>query len=415
MVVMVIYMAQINESTARMVAGLSGNPIPLLIPIVLTGILLWRNRISFKCKSLRVLLGVFFIWSLSVIVKYRRSFASADFSYLFFVFYAIIIAYIHIRVYKKNLFYIYEHILVWASAISIPFWLLNAAFIGKIEPSFLQDTSLGYNIFYVYNWISSHFENLQECYLITLRNPGFSWEPGRFAILINLAMYVNLSRKGVTFKGNSNMLILLFALLTTQSTTGYLVAIVLFIIFSFKFKFKNILIFSIISIISLLLLTRLDFMKDKILNQLDVQSTLVQMAAEMQYNNETLPEGEYLGSLNRFQSIFFESMNLVNDPILGYTRNVKHSFFYENISSHYFLPSGLIKVLSQFGLLVGIYIYSLLLYSSKKVSVCFKNGRKYALFILFAVSSISYEVWCIPILSSFWLFGLFYPKQRVKA
>lgn len=46
MVVMIIYMAQMTSDTSRMVGGISGNPIPLLLPIVLSIILVIRNPIK---------------------------------------------------------------------------------------------------------------------------------------------------------------------------------------------------------------------------------------------------------------------------------------------------------------------------------------------------------------------------------
>ena len=48
MFVMVIYMAQATKETGRMVGSISGNPIPFLIPIVLTYLLCKRHPISFN-------------------------------------------------------------------------------------------------------------------------------------------------------------------------------------------------------------------------------------------------------------------------------------------------------------------------------------------------------------------------------
>jgi len=413
MVVMVIYMAQINESTARMVAGLSGNPIPLLLPILLTAILLWRNPITFRCRNLFIVLGLFLIWAALILFKYNAFTATADFSYMFFFFYAIIIAYIHIRVYKRNLFYIYEQIMVLAAIISIPFWLLNTLLFGIVEPAFLPETAIGYNVFYLYNWASASFENVEELFLITMRNSGFSWEPGRFAIMLDLALYVNLSRKGVKLSSNLNLIFILLALATTQSTTGYIIAIILFILFSFKKNGKGVLVLIGTLIFSFFILTRLDFMMEKVVNQMNVGDSLLRMAGEMQYENDTREEGEFISALSRFESLFFDTLNITNDPWLGYSRNVQHSFFYENISSHYSLPSGFLKVFAQFGIPYGLFIYFLLFLSSVRISKYFPNKKPMALAVLFIASLISYELWCVPIFTSFWLFGIFY-KQEIK-
>ena len=51
MLIMVIYMGQATPETSRMIGGLSGNPIPLLIPIILTFILCQKNPISFRNRN----------------------------------------------------------------------------------------------------------------------------------------------------------------------------------------------------------------------------------------------------------------------------------------------------------------------------------------------------------------------------
>ena len=89
--VMVIYMAQMTPETGRMVGTLSGNPIPFLIPIFLTIILLYRHPISFNNKKLWQFVGIMFCWSLAVCYKFH-DFSSENLSYYFFLFYAIFIS-----------------------------------------------------------------------------------------------------------------------------------------------------------------------------------------------------------------------------------------------------------------------------------------------------------------------------------
>lgn len=59
MFVIVIYMAQATPETSRMIGGISGNPIPLLLPMILTFILLKKNPISFNNKNLHLILSVY--------------------------------------------------------------------------------------------------------------------------------------------------------------------------------------------------------------------------------------------------------------------------------------------------------------------------------------------------------------------
>ena len=61
------------------------------------------------------------IWSVVVCYKFH-DFSSSNLSYYFFLLYTIFIAFIHVRVFGRNLFSIYEHIMVVFSVISLCLW-----------------------------------------------------------------------------------------------------------------------------------------------------------------------------------------------------------------------------------------------------------------------------------------------------
>ena len=149
--VMVIYMAQMTFDTGRMVGGLSGNPIPFLIPIVLTIILLIRNPISFDNMRLWGLMGMMAIWSVAICFKFHF-FATENLSYYFFLFYAIFIAFIHVCVYRRKLFPIYEHIMVVFSVISLCLWGISVLFPWS-EGFFrvFPETPNGNNVLYLFH------------------------------------------------------------------------------------------------------------------------------------------------------------------------------------------------------------------------------------------------------------------------
>ena len=58
MLVMVIYMAQATPETGRMIGGLSGNPIPFLLPIILTYILWKKHPISFFIQEQKTIFNI---------------------------------------------------------------------------------------------------------------------------------------------------------------------------------------------------------------------------------------------------------------------------------------------------------------------------------------------------------------------
>ena len=95
---MVIYMAQMTPEAGRMVGRLSGDPVPLLVPIVMTLVLLVRHPVSFLHRRLWLFAGIMLCWTVAVCYK-LHDFSSTHLSFYFFLFYAIFVAFIHVRVF----------------------------------------------------------------------------------------------------------------------------------------------------------------------------------------------------------------------------------------------------------------------------------------------------------------------------
>ena len=91
MIVMMIYMGQATHETHCMAYGNIVNDfIPIMIPIVLTGVLIYKHRISFDNSNLRKMFGIFIIWCLLAAIKYGYGLGSNQAIVLaFYLFYAI--------------------------------------------------------------------------------------------------------------------------------------------------------------------------------------------------------------------------------------------------------------------------------------------------------------------------------------
>ena len=411
--VMVIYMAQMTPDTGRMVGVLSGNPIPLLIPIVLTIILLVRNPISFAHSKLWMLVGIMLSWSVAVCYKFH-DFSPANLSYYLFLIYAIFIAFIHIRVYGRDLFPIYEHIMVVFSVISLLLWGISV--ILPASEAFFRlfpETANGNNFLYLYNWTDPA---KIQIYGGLVRNQGCSWEPGRFAIMLIPAILINLSRNGMTFSNNKKIIILLLALLSTMSTTGYSITCLLFLIFWFtNVNPKRVFSFGFILLPLSIYLFSLDFMGNKIQDRANFEGLTRERMHGINYNAKKHGD-EYLGSLDRFESAYFEWINFQQEPILGYSKNSDHSWFKQKISKNLELTGGLVKVFSQYGIFIGVLLYVILFYSSYKIGRTSWYQNKFVYAVILLLSSISYVIFCIPIFTAFWLYGLFcYKEDEINA
>lgn len=409
--VMVIYMAQVDKHTGRMVGVLSPPWFPFLLPIILTIVLLDRNRVKFDDKRLIRICLVFAIWTVLLFV-HKQYYDSTQYSYYFFLFYSIFIAFIHVQVFGKKMLILYEHIMEKLSFISLVLWGIAVIYPGS--SAFFRsfpETSIGNNVLYLFTWIDSSIREIGLTYNGILRNAGCSWEPGRFSIMLVLALYCNMVRCGIKFKGNRSGIILLLALISTQSTTGYVGAIVLYSIFAFKkFDVKYILAFIIIIIPIGYHLSKLEFMQEKIMEEADMDANLKRINESMDYVNKVKESNEYVGSLSRFASIYFEIINIKMDPILGYGRNSGKSYFSQRISGNFVLTSGILKMFGQHGIPLGIILYILLYQSSAALGRDFKV-RKIALFAIFLISLTSYTIFTVPVFTAFWFYGLFRKEE----
>lgn len=406
-VVMVIYMAQVDHYTSRMVGTLSSPYFPFFFPIILTLILLDRNKVKFDDKRLIRICLTMAIWMV-LLFSHKQTYGSDQYSYYFFLFYSIIIAYIHVQVFGKTLVPLYENIMMKFCLISLALWGVSVIYpaTASFFRQFPDVGNYGNNMLYIFTWTDTS-RIATTTYHGIARNCGLTWEPGRFAIMILLALYCNLVRNGIKFRGNWSGIILLLALISTQSTTGLLGAIFLYSIFTFKkFDLQYILAFLIIIVPVTYQLTKLEFMSEKIEEQLDLDSEIKKINTSIDYVNKVKESNEYVGSLARFPSMYFEIINIQHDPFLGYGRNIGKSYYSQRISGNFILSSGLLRLFGEYGIPLGIILYLILFRSSSVLGREFKV-RKTTLFFLFLIILTSYSIFITPVFMAFWLYGIF--------
>lgn len=405
--VMLIYAAQMTPETARMIQNISGNPVPFLIPIVLTAILLFKHRINFLDKRLLMVISVTGLWSIASILKYEVN-SLEELSYHFFIYYAIIIAYIHIKVFGTDLMSLYEELLVLICKITLPLWLFCVLAPSIATPFFnlFPETIFGHNFLYIFNKINA--DVYDEGYLF-LRNAGFSWEPGRFAVMICFAILFNIQRKGVTFVKNNNIYWLLISLLSTESTTGYSTVIVLYALnlLSRKWTIRNVLLALFIFVPIVLQTTQLDFMTGKIVTQYEKVATIDKdLSGKYSDHTRTI-------ALDRMPSLVIEFGNFLEDPLLGYSRNIEHAAIFKTLPDNITFTGGLMQMFSQFGIFLALFYYGILFYSSRKVGKYFGTS-KLGLAMCTILSLLSYPLFMIPLFFAFWLQGIFLPRETKK-
>lgn len=137
------------------------------------------------------------------------------------VFIELFVTYTIFSLYKKDLPARFEHISVKMAILSLVLWAICLVAYEPLYALAKAVGSPGANIsqsLYIFS-IPHNFEDNRG---FLLRNCGYSWEPGRFACMLIIALWFNIQRTGLKFK-DRNFLILTLALISSQSTTGYLI------------------------------------------------------------------------------------------------------------------------------------------------------------------------------------------------
>ena len=172
----------------------------------------------------------------------------------------------------------------------------------------------------------------------------------------------------------------------------------------------------VVIIISIAAIASLDFMGDKLNEQMNFAEEMDNINKQISTAESRIDEGEYWMSLNRFPSAYFECYNIGNDPILGYTQIPLYSYFYNEVSSNVRLTGGLMKIFAEFGIPLGLFIYILLYNSSVAIASEFSDEKrsKLLIFICLILSSVSYVLFCVPVFMTVWFYGIF-SKRKIKS
>ena len=296
--------------------------------------------------------------------------------------------------------------------ISIGFWIILC-----ISPSFLYDTmasisfltpatDLIHSNIIVYtlnsNDIVQTLNSTQIANLTLYRNAGFSWEPGGFAALICLGIFINLIRNNFNVRKNKNIWILVAALSTTFSTTGYgiFMLLILFYLHNINIKYK-VFLFPFFIGISIYLLT-LPFMLDKLVyyseNNIDEE-----IQSSIRYDVNKTPQ--------RVNSLIIDFQDFKNNPILGYGGHLDERWT-SKLGANISTISGIGKIFAVFGLVGVIFFFSELYRSSKFLSLNYKFKGWVFPFLMILMIALSYSLIFNPVFMSFWLFAFFMPKRK---
>jgi hypothetical protein len=365
-----------------------------ILPVLMLVLLRYRKRVSeiinFQNTSLFFIIFVFFY-------EIIHSFIFSNFNILnsFRIVFELILALLIIKVTSINFLRLFVTITFYLTILSLtlyPFMFTPIApFLMNVASDifYIPESDLGYIaptfILYTFDW--TFVSGLSNA--LTYRNAGFTWEAGSFANFLNMALFLNIflcggRRRLISIKN----LIFILGIISTFSTTGYLIMFII-ILYSVWENQKQVLL-RIISVVflvtfALFLFNSAYFLKNKIENQLQEASF----------------------SQNRFGSALLDFRDFVKRPIFGWSRDTAVLFGPDTgFEAH--RPNGLTNLLRSYGLFYTLVFFILIYNSFKKMA--FKSGSynssKFAfmLFFIIIIGSFSQLIFDKPFFKSmvFW-------------
>ncbi len=324
----------------------------LLIVSVLTLLLIQivKNRLIFNKRSLFKLLVFALFISINFLFNIENGLKLNNLLYLIVLMTCVYI--IKENVILENVKSSYIQVMKWLCFISIVCYFLSMIISPNIFP-FYKEKLLGVDVFY-YTFYHSWGWGVGSS-----RNSSLFWEPGAFQAYINLAILILVFEKDNIVNKRRYYIVFLIALLTTQSTTGYILTsvIILYAVFTSKIKIRSALIKMIVVILVLvgvIYISNSKVISDKF--QEDNTSYIVR--------NKDL----------------IESVEIIKQyPIqgVGYLSDKQYSILKEkDIAKN---SNGLLNFIMQFGLLIFM-VYICFLY--KGIKSFFKASHPDTLFIL---------------------------------
>jgi len=193
----------------------------------------------------------------------------------------------------KDFIGLYIKSIVLLSIISIPFYFLQLVIGPDSFPSLVKTFSEEYELksILIHTVVPSD----------EFRNSGFAWEPGALQGFINLALFFSLVDRKKYYPGGWGVFWMVLALVSTFSTTGYVVLamISIYYVFIFNSKIFRLALLPIVAFVLVVLYTQISFIGEKIESQLD----------------DSVNTEEFFGA--RFSSFNFDKIYFLSSPIIG--------------------------------------------------------------------------------------------------
>lgn len=305
-------------------------------------------------------------------------------------------SYLCLRIMGWRFFERFESVVTKLALVSLPLWMLQMLFPGTtrslietLQPFRPEVTQGGFNAI-VYS--------MQDSTHAIPRNCGFAWEPGGFASILVFAIFVNLNRTHLRWRGNRGLLVLSVALLTTQSTTGWTAAAILVVWFVARQKSWPIWL-AVVTPLSIAAAFH-PMMATKISEGLEEDNMAsVTQSIDNAYQYETVYTPQ------RFASFRICWEEFLRNKWLGFGGNTREATGSRE-KIRIVTVTGLGDILRRFGI-AGISGFAICLFLSARSWAAGGRGAGIVLVSVVAFIGFSYAQVQQPVFMSFWMSGVF--------
>jgi hypothetical protein len=399
--VLIIYAGHANTFVEYLVV--MENPVGVFLPIVLSVILATKWNIIFN-KQFYLLIFGFFIYFMAISIKYKEIHPNL----LLLNLWTFFIVYASVKALKFNLFRIYEYLLYGLSIIGLLMWILQTILGGdslfNYFSSILSNDSFSYvsgrGLTAIIYSVQPTSASLLFNYLPP-RNCGFAWEPGGFAVYLCLAIFINLFVANPDPKGKIRFWVLLLALISTQSTTGYAIFTIIMLFYYLNKKLNIVLLILPIIITASIFIFSLPFMSNKIISLVNETNEIDLIVAEsIGIETQEAPQ--------RFTSFMIAIRDFYNNPILG-LGSFKEESWTSKIGANISPITGIGNLLANYGIIGFLFFIILSIKTSFLFSKYFSFKGNLLIFFIILFISISYSIILFPLVMCFWMFAFFEP------
>lgn len=297
---------------------------------------------------------------------------------------AILYAFIAIKISGHKLIKILENVLFTMVLISFPFYIwafLSPDSLNQFLSVFTTEANEwggSSTIFYVYRpKLPGH---------VMLRNCGFCWEPGMYAITLLLAITLNLIKND--FKLNGRILVYFVVLISTFSTTGYVsfIFVLIYYILNVKLRFAGLIIVAIVIVPLVIYVGQLDFISFKITEAMDQSVTyLIDQSLSAEEDEVIHPQ--------RLASLRIRFVDFLNHPVFGYggysDGDWLHTVYGDRVNIY--PVSGLGNFLASFGA-TGILLLIFAALKSSRLFAQYEVKYSFLIFLMLLTFFVSYRI-----------------------